>query len=105
MKHIDVTEEEYLAAVTQACEIVDAMHSNSAMPLSQQDAAIKRFIAAIYDTIVPCDVLEILMVSDARRRNMLLTLLVGRSIYGRPRHKRADDLSSWGLELSYKNGS
>ena len=72
---LDVTEAEYLAAVSKACELVDIMHSNSRKLVRSQDAAIKQFISAIYDSIVPCDVLNTLGISDADRQNTLLVFV------------------------------
>jgi len=95
---LDVSEAEYLAAVSKACELVDILHTNSCKPLCSPDAAIKQFISAIYDSAVPCDVLNTLMKSDADRQNILFVLLVGRCKYGRPRHERADDMLSWAYE-------
>jgi hypothetical protein len=92
---LDVTEQEYLDAVTEACRIVDQCQSDPAVPRSLQDDTIKRFISAIYDPIVPCSAIGILGFSDLSRKALLLTLLVGRCKYGRPRHERADDMLAW----------
>jgi len=94
--NIDVIEQEYLDAVSEVYKIVDEISSNPHISFSPQDAAIKRFIAAIYDPVIPCNVLEMLMCSDQRLSNTLLVLLVGRCKYGRPRHERADDMLAWG---------
>jgi len=96
--NIDVTEDEYLETVSEVCRIVDELLSIPQGQLRIQDASLKRFIAAIYDTVVPCDVLETLMCSDGSRRERLLVLLVGRCKYGRPKHTRADDMLAWGHE-------
>lgn len=98
MKH-QITEAEYLSAITSACEIVDAMHADPTRPTSQQDHLLKIFLAAIYDPITPCDVLESLMQSDYARRELLLTLLIGRCNLGRPRHPRADEFLTWSAEI------
>ncbi len=94
--NIDVTEDEYSDALDEICRIVDELDASPHTPRSSQDVAVKRFIAAIYDTVIPCDVLNTLMASDSRRRATLLVLLVGRCKYGRPRHKRSDDMLAWG---------
>jgi len=101
---INVTENEYLDAVTEACRIVDQCTALPAdEPMSSQDREIKRFVAAIYDTVIPCPVLGTLMVSNATRRNLLLILLIGRCKFGRPSHDRAEDMLAWGYECMKDN--
>lgn len=95
---IDITEKEYLDAVNEACQLVTDIQTKPNKTLNSQDASIKRFIAAIYDPIVPCNVLESLMVSNQPRSNMLLALLIGRCKYGRPQNEMADDMLLWGQE-------
>lgn len=99
----DVTEREYLDAVTEACNIVDQCNSDPRIDCRMQDVAIKRFISAIYDPIVPCSVLEILAVSDPFRKNLLIILLIGRCKYGRPRHNREEDILKWVFQCMKDN--
>jgi hypothetical protein len=95
---IDITEKEYLDAVSEVCELVKDMHTRPHETLNSQDASLKRFIAAIYDPIIPCNVLETLMMSNQPRSNLLLALLIGRCKYGRPHNERTDEMLLWGQE-------
>jgi hypothetical protein len=94
----NLTEEEYLTAISEACELVDIVESTPHKQFSSQDVAVKRYIAAIYDPVIPCNILDTLMCSDPQRRDLLLMLLIGRCKFGRPQHERADDMLAWGGE-------
>ena len=62
-----ITESQYLEAVTEACLIVDSLYSGPRLPLSSADACLKCFVACIYDSIVPAEIMNALSVSDPSR--------------------------------------
>ena len=99
--NLDITEYEYEEAVDEICRIVDELESNSDSRVRSQDVDFKKFIAAIYDNTIPCDILGLLAVSDIRRQNMIFVLLIGRCKFGRPDHKRTNDILAWSYQCRF----
>jgi hypothetical protein len=92
-----VTAEAYHAAFAAAC---DEYRRLPQTPHPAQDVEFGQFIAAIYDSSVPCNVIQALSISDSPRRELLLTLLVGRAYHHRPVASPAD--AEMALELGFK---
>ena len=91
------SEAEYIHAIDDALAITDGL--DETRPIRTQDHALRNVLACAYDTSVPADIMGALEVSDIQRKELLLTLIIGCSIYGCPSHPRSDDLLRLGNEL------
>lgn len=92
---IAVTKSEYFKAIDGALAIIEKLGKGSK---PSADEFLKSFLAAIYDSAVKANVFEILAISGPQRTQLLLTLVIGKALFGRPDHARAKDL----LELRFR---
>ena len=75
---IDVSQDDYSAAISSALEMI------TAQPNSAASNAMSTLLANVWDTIAVANACECLMVLDSKSRMVAFALLVGRSLYGRP---------------------
>ena len=87
---IEVSQDEYYAAISQALEIV------ASRPQSTGSEALSILLASMWDSDgVNGNVFECLSVMDAPTRQIGLCLVIGRTYYGRPvGHPLSDELRS-----------
>jgi hypothetical protein len=87
MKNIEVSKEEFYRAIDESLDI------NSAKPGSAGEEALSELLANVWDPGDGAISFRVLSVLDARSQQIAFTLLIGRTLHGRPRdHPESEKL-------------